>query len=426
MASARFSNLQDWLSWQETLHSSEIDLGLERVGRVADSLACCSPAPVVVSVAGTNGKGSSVALLEAVYRRAGYRVGVYSSPHLIDYNERIRVDGEPVDEPTICAAFARIDSVRGDSPLTYFEFGTLAALCIFSDENLDVVILEVGLGGRLDAVNIVDADVALITAIGIDHCEWLGNDRDAIAREKAGIMRSGKAAVCADSDPTQSLLAVAQSGGAEFFRLGVDFHVSESGRLWHWQGRASRLRNLPGPALAGAHQLANAAGVLMVVEYLQSRLQVGRGAIEAGLKWVCLPGRIQRLPGAVEQVLDVSHNALAAQALADALRQTPVAGRTFLLLGMMADKDIVAFVQPLLSVADCWYTTGLQTTRAASGEALAGMIAPYVRDKRLQAFSSVAEAAAGLKENVKNGDRILVCGSFHTVAEWSRLKPEFN
>jgi dihydrofolate synthase/folylpolyglutamate synthase len=423
---ARFSSLQAWLGWQETLHPESIELGLARVGTVADRLACCQPAPHVISVAGTNGKGSSVALLEAILIRAGYRVGAYTSPHLFRYNERVHLMGEEVGDSLLCDAFARIDVQRGDISLTYFEFGTLAALDIFSRQSLDVVILEVGLGGRLDAVNIVDADVALITAIGIDHTTWLGNDREAIAREKAGIIRAGRPVVCSDSRCPDALEREAQRVGASLYRLGSEFRLSRSGCRWHWQGAGSSFRDLPLPALPGGHQLANAAGVMQVLELLQDSLPVDQKARAAGLKWMSLPGRIQRISGSVEQVLDVSHNAQAAEALADALRQSPVAGRSHAVLGMMQDKDVAHFLEPLLDLVDVWYATGLRVNRAFSGNQLAGLICDRVSGQSVHACKTLSDALDCLRPAARAGDRVLVCGSFHTVAEWSALNPMLN
>lgn len=421
-AAARFDTLQDWLSWQETLHPKAIDLGLQRVARVADRLACRRPAATVISVAGTNGKGSCVALLEAVLRRAGYRVGTYTSPHLFRYNERVRLDGANVDDDVLCDAFARVDAARGGETLTYFEFGTLAALDIMTRQPLDVALLEVGLGGRLDAVNLVDADAALITSIGVDHTDWLGPDRDSIAREKAGIMRCGKPAVCGDSAAPPSLLETAAQRGVPLALAGRDFFFQAGAQGWCWQGHGSRLDDLPAPALPGAHQLANAASVLAVLEVLAPRLPVARDALEAGIREASLPGRVQRISGRVDQVLDVSHNAQAAQALAAALRQMPVTGRCYAVLGMMRDKDLAAFVQPLLPLVDSWYATGLQVERASPAEVIAAGIRDSAGDRDVVACDSMQETRVALQTLVQPGDRVLVCGSFHTVAEWSAVQ----
>ncbi len=420
-AAARFTTVKDWLRWQETLHPQAIELGLQRVAGVAAQLACQRPAPIVISVAGTNGKGSSVALLEAILLRAGYRVGAYSSPHLLSYNERIRIDAAPVSDDELCAAFARVDAARAGTSLTYFEFGTLAALDIMTRRRLEVALLEVGLGGRLDAVNLVDADVALITRIGIDHTEWLGPDRDAIGREKAGIMRTGRPAVCADLEPPAGLLQAAEHCGAVLAVAGRDFHVCPDAQGWAWRGRSSSFEALPQPALPGAHQVANAAGVLSVLEALASRLPVRREALVGGLLKFGLPGRIQHVGGAVDQVLDVSHNAQAAQALADTLRQMPSPRRCYAVLGMMKDKQPASFVQPLLPFVDTWYASGLQVARASPAAALAASISACT-GQRIASFASMSETRDALQAVLRPGDRVVVCGSFYTVAEWCALE----
>lgn len=422
----RFESLQQWLSWQETLHPSAVDLGLQRVGVIADRLSCTRPAKVVITIGGTNGKGSCQAILEAVLLRAGYRVGCYSSPHIIRYNERVRLDGEAVSDEALCEAFERVDKSRGDVSLTYFEFGTLAALDIMCRAQLDVAVLEVGLGGRLDAVNIVDADAALVSSIGIDHTDWLGPDRESIGREKAGIFRAGKPAVCGDAAPPESLCQEAARLGSMLRILGRHFYVRSSGRSWHWQGERQSYRDLPRPALPGAHQLANAASVLMVLEMLAEQLPVSRVAIEAGLKWVQLPGRIQILPGKVEQVLDVSHNAQAALALVDTLRHMPLAGSTHAVIGMMKDKDVRAFIQALHPEVTHWYPVGLPVARAMQAPVLAQLVEAVTGVSQDAGFTSMTDALSMLRARVASGDRILVCGSFYTVAGWVQLNPDFN
>ena len=423
---SRFSTLSDWLAWQETLHPVAIDLGLERVAAVAGKLDCLQPAPIVITVAGTNGKGSTLAMLESILRRAGYRTGCYTSPHLFRYNERLRIDGEPTADQCWCDAFGRIDALRGDASLTYFEFGTLAALDIMQRDTLDVALLEVGLGGRLDAVNIVDTDVAIVTAIGLDHMEWLGETREAIGYEKAGIFRAGRPAICGDAFPPDSLLEVAAGVDASLQVLGRDFHVRHSGKRWHWQSDHSRYQDLPWPALPGVHQLANAASALAALDSLSDRLPVSEAAVVGGLKWVELPGRVQILPGKVEQVLDVSHNAQAALALVDALRHRPLSGATHAVIGMMQDKDVGAFVDALSGEVNYWYPVGLDCERALSSEQLA----EYLRNRGVagpvSACGSVTEAQAALASQLQSGDRVLVCGSFYTVAEWSALDTNFD
>jgi len=423
---ARFSTLSDWLAWQETLHPVAIDLGLERVAAVAGKLDCLQPAPIVITVAGTNGKGSTLAMLEAILRRAGYRTGCYTSPHLFRYNERLHIDGEVVEDSTWCDAFARVDALRGETSLTYFEFGTLAALDIMQREALDVALLEVGLGGRLDAVNIVDADVAIVTSIGLDHTDWLGETREAIGFEKAGIFRAGQPAICGDAFPPDSLLETAARIGAPLQVLGRDFHVRHSGKRWHWQGSNSHYQDLPWPALPGVHQLANAAAALAALDRLRGRLPVNESAVVGGLKWVSLPGRVQVVPGKVEQVLDVSHNAQAALALVDALRHRPLSGATHAVIGMMGDKDVDAFVDVLRGQVNHWYPVGLDSDRAMSPQQLAEHLPQAEVFRPVTLCPSVAEAQAALASQVHNGDRVLVCGSFYTVAEWSALAVDFD
>ena len=423
---SRFNTLSDWLSWQETLHPVAIDLGLERVADVADKLECLQPAPLVITVAGTNGKGSTLAMLESILRRAGYRTGCYTSPHLFRYNERLRVNGEAVDDQRWCDAFARIDASRGDASLTYFEFGTLAALDIMQRDTLDVALLEVGLGGRLDAVNIIDADVAIVSSIDLDHMEWLGDTREAIGFEKAGIFRAGRPAICGDACPPDSLQQVAADTGARLQVLGRDFQVRHRGKRWHWQGSNSHYQDLPWPGLPGVHQLANAASALAALETVGDRLPVSEAAVSAGLKWVQLPGRVQILPGKVEQVLDVSHNAQAALALVDALRHRHLSGTTHAVIGMMRDKDVSAFVEALADHIDHWYPVGLDCERALAPEQLAEALRNAQVSRPLTPCDSVVEALAALENRVQGGDRVLVCGSFYTVAEWSALKTTFG
>jgi len=326
----------------------------------------------------------------------------------------------------LCDAFARVDAARAGETLTYFEFGTLAALDIMTRRRLDVALLEVGLGGRLDAVNVVDADAALITGIAIDHTDWLGPDRDSIAREKTGILRAGRPAVCGDSDPPASLLDAAAECAADLAVSGRDFSFSTSGRSWNWQGRGRRMDDLPRPALPGVHQFANAASVLSVLEAVQSWLPVSREAVVAGLQHVSLPGRIQHIDGPVDQVLDVSHNAQAAQALAAALQHMPLRGRCYAVLGIMKDKDLAAFIQPLLPLVDVWYAVALQLERASPVEVIAAGIRALAADRKVVSCSSMEDALVALQTVARPGDRVLVCGSFYTVAEWSALQADFN
>ena len=413
----RFSTLPEWLAWQETLHPKKIDLELERVAGVAARLNLQDMQPVIVSVAGTNGKGSSVAMLESILRQAGYRVGSYTSPHLFRYNERILIDGEAIDDASLCDAFAAVDAGRGDTTLSYFEFGTLAALWLFRQLSPDAVLLEVGLGGRLDAVNVMDADVALVTAVDIDHSHWLGNDRETIGREKAGIFRAGRPAVCSDADAPGSLLAVASGLGADWYGLGEQFHIDLLADAWHWQGPDSRHDDLPLPSLPGHHQLNNAAGVLMVLDCLRDRLPVPPNAIRAGLAGASLPGRCEVIAGPVELVLDVSHNPHGAAALADMLAGRVCRGRTHLVLGMLEDKDADGTISALLPVTDHWYLASLDPAPGHTAKQLRTQVRQQSADAATDCFPDVAGAIRQAFANAVPGDRVVVCGSFHTVAD---------
>ena len=413
---SRFNTLAEWLAWQETLHPLAIDLGLERVAAVARDLDLLTPVCPVITVAGTNGKGSSVALLDAILRAAGYRVGTYTSPHLLRYNERIRIDGDMASDAAICRAFARVDAARGERSLTYFEFGTLAALCLFAEAGLDVMVLEVGLGGRLDAVNILDADVALVTGIDIDHSAWLGSDRDSIGREKAGIFRAGRPAVCGDPTPPASVPDCARALGAHWQGRDGAFSYHRHETDWDWVSGGCRQAGLPFPALPGAHQLDNAAAVLQVLACLEARLPVTRAALEQGLRSVALPGRFQVFPGAVERVLDVAHNPQGGRGLARTLAARPVAGRTPGVLAMLADKDVQAFAEPLLPQVDHWYLAGLDVPRGLDAATLQARLEDRIPPGRRELSATVEAAYQHAMARARPGDRVLVCGSFHTVA----------
>jgi len=413
----RFDTLAGWLEWQDGLHPDKIDLGLERVARVAGRMGLLHPDYTVVSVAGTNGKGSSVAMLEAIYRSAGYRTGSYTSPHLLRYNERIRVAGNEAADAELCLAFERVDQARDGISLTYFEFGTLAALQLFSQAGLDIALLEVGMGGRLDAVNIIDADVALVTAIGIDHRDWLGDDREAIGREKAGIFRSGRPAVCADPSPPASLQRAAADTGACWYALGAGFTRRQAGQRWHWQGWHGARKDLPLPALAGERQLDNAAGVLAVVALLDGRLPVSLAALEQGLRTVTLPGRFQVFPGSPELILDVAHNPDSAAMLASQLQARPASGRTWLVLGMLADKDAGAYAAALDHCVDVWCLASLAVDRGLPAGMLKQRLAVSRAHTKILMFDSVAAALEHAVNQAGPSDRIVVSGSFISVGE---------
>lgn len=407
----RFQTLTEWLAWQETLHPSPIELGLDRVRVVRDALGLQSPPYFVCTVGGTNGKGSVAAYLEATFIAAGYATGAYFSPHLVRYNERIRINGVEADDATLCEAFARVDAARGATRLTYFEFGTLAALDIFRRHAVQVAVLEVGLGGRLDAVNVLDADVAVVNTIGIDHTDWLGVDREAIGREKAGIFRAGRPAICGDAAPPASLRAQAAALGADLRLLGQDFHWQEQPAHWDWQGRGWRLADLPFPALPGAFQLANAAAALAALEAAEPQWPVTPAAIATGLRQARLAGRLQTLPGSVPVLLDVAHNPQAAQALAAHLQAQPIQGRTLLVLGMLADKDAAGVGAALAPQVAGWFLGGLGGPRGLSAAALAARL-PVAAPA---CFADIPAAYSAALAAAQPGDRIVVCGSFHTV-----------
>jgi dihydrofolate synthase/folylpolyglutamate synthase len=415
----RFDTLADWLAWQETLHPRAIDLGLERVRRVARTLGVEGLQVPVFTVGGTNGKGSAVALLDAVLVAGGLRVATFTSPHLVRYNERIRIAGREIRDETLVDAFTRIDDARGDTSLTFFEFNTLAALLAFRDAPIDVAVLEVGLGGRLDAVNLVDADVALLMSIDFDHTDWLGHSLDEIGREKAGIFRPGKPAVLGTSAMPGSVFEAAREFGADLRVPPRDFSCTSSGSGWNWRGRKLAFDNLPAPALPGAHQLANAATVLAALEAFGS-FELTHEVASRGLQRASLEGRYQVVPGDVEWIFDVAHNPGAAAALATSLRERPRRGRTFAVVGILGDKDAVGIVALLDSQVDHWIAAGLSGPRGVSGDQLARICSPHTRAS-WETAGDVAQACELARGQAVAGDRVVVFGSFHTVGpalEW--------
>lgn len=405
-------SLDDWLRYQEQLHPTGIDLGLERVARVADRLKLRRSPPLTITVGGTNGKGSTTTLLALIYRCAGCRVGAYTSPHLHRYHERIAIDGVPVDDAALCRAFEAIEAARQGDSLTYFEFGTLAALWLFREAGVQVQVLEVGLGGRLDAVNLLDADAVVITNIGLDHRDWLGQDRDAIGREKAGIARRGRAAVVVDPQPPAGLLQALDAAGAEMRRLDRgDFAAAITPRGWTWRGRGAALPDLPLPGLVGQHQLRNAAGALAVVEALQSRQPVSLVAIRQALPALYLPGRLQRR-GRV--LLDVAHNTEAAQVLAAWLTTEFPGRRLQWLVGMLADKPAEEIGAALKPCVDRAWTCDLPGPRGQTAEQLAARL--RAGGMPATACGEPAQAlAAALAAEPDQALPVLVCGSFLTI-----------
>ncbi|RYZ10436.1 MAG: bifunctional tetrahydrofolate synthase/dihydrofolate synthase [Comamonadaceae bacterium] len=408
--------LTQWLAHAEQLHARNIDLGLERVRLVADALGLRFACPVI-TVAGTNGKGSTCAMLESILRHAGYRTGVYSSPHLVHFEERCRVAGESVEAAQLVPHFERVEQARGDVSLTYFEFTTLAILSLMGASGLDVAILEVGLGGRLDAVNVIDPDCAVITSIDLDHMEFLGPDRESIGFEKAGILRSGKPAIVSDPVPPQSVLRHAAEVGADLWRFGHDFNVAGDPQQWGWSGRGRRYAGLAYPALRGANQLVNAAGVLAALEVLRPVLPINAQAIRSGFAMVELPGRFQMVPGQPALVLDVAHNPHAVAALAENLDAMGFFPVTHAVFGAMADKDLTPMLKRIGPLIDRWYFTDLPTPRAASAADLsARWQAQNTRaDATDSTWPSPEAALAAAVEQADPADRIVVFGSFFTV-----------
>jgi dihydrofolate synthase/folylpolyglutamate synthase len=416
--SPRFRRLAEWLAWQEKLHPNAIDLGLERLQRTLDRLGWQRPACPVVTVAGTNGKGSCVALTARILTEAGYRVGTFTSPHLLRYNERIAVGGVEVSDEALITAFERIDAARGDDTLTFFEFNAAAALLVFADAQPDAIVLEVGMGGRLDAVNVVDADVALVTSIDLDHCDWLGHDRETIGREKAGIFRAGRPAIFGSRDMPASVGAYARQIGTDLLQLGRDFDWKRTGEHWAWRGQRSEQSDLPPPALYGQTQYDNAAAVLATLEALGSRLSVPRSAIERGLQTVTLPGRFQiirqRQPQPIEWILDVAHNPAAARTLASQLAASDRKEQRIAVCGVLSDKDIEGIVGELRNAFDVWVVVGLQGPRALPPDVLADR----VRKLGVRVEAVAADVVAGClaaEALARAGDRIVVFGSFLTV-----------
>ena len=436
----RFNSLDEWLAWQEQLHPVEIDLGLERVQAVATTLLGSLVSPqlpaTVITVAGTNGKGSCIAMLEAIYLAAGYSVGAYTSPHLLRYNERIRINGVAVEDDLLCQSFDRIDQARNTISLSYFEFGTLAAIDIFNDDSLDIVLLEVGLGGRLDAVNIIDSQVGLISSIALDHVAILGDNRESIAAEKAGIMRKAVPLVCGDSQPPENLFQLASDYSCELYCQGRDFSAQVNHDMtetrepfWSWQGASQHYDNLPYPALASACQLDNAASVLMVVALLSEIHPIEKNHICHGLKTVSLPGRFQifsnGVPDNVTTILDVAHNPQATSVLAQSLREQGHVGKSYAVLGMMADKDICGALSPLCALFDGWYVAPLSSSRSCQVAAISSCLVGF--GQRAVACDSMVAAWRMAADIASSGDRIVVFGSFLAVSEvYSELSYKFE
>lgn len=409
----RTRSLSDWLEYLETCHPSSIDLGLERIAQVAQRLGVLSFNCPVITVAGTNGKGSNVSLMVAILSAAGYRVGAYTSPHLIRYQERIQIAGQCIRDHDLCDAFSKVEESRADISLTYFEFGTLAALWTFKQTPLDAIILEVGLGGRLDAVNCVDADLAIISMIDFDHMDYLGDTREKISFEKAAIMRANRPCVCGDFAPPESILNTAKSLASPLYRQGIEFDYKMHGPSWSWSSQQTSLHDLPLPNI----DLQNAATVLQAIELLGDHFIITPLAIQQGLKRVFLPGRFQIIEKNARQIIiDVAHNPAGGIFLSKRLANTPCLGNTFAITGMLATKDIINTFRPLKHHIDHWYVCDLAEQRGAKANQLKQSLVQLEVTQPILEFFSPEVAFQHAYPKLKKNDRVLVFGSFYTAA----------
>lgn len=423
---AESQTLADWLAYIERVHPRAIEMGLERVRAVWNAMEISITFPVI-TIGGTNGKGSACMMLEAILHHAGYRTGCYTSPHLIRYNERVRVARTEADDAALAQAFEVVERarVRTDVALTYFEFGTLAAMQLFATQRVDVAILEVGLGGRLDAVNIFDADCAMVMSVDIDHVDYLGDTREKIGFEKAGIFRTGRPAICADTDPPRSLIDHATQIGARLMRVNRDYRYDAQPTQWRYYGPGGDRHGLPYPALRGDYQLGNAAACITALDVLRERLPVTMGDLRTGLLTAENPGRFQVLPGQPMVILDVAHNPHAARALAKNLRAIGTKGakgakernRTLAVFSMLADKDICGVVEHLKPHVDQWHVAGLNISRGLTALALAGKLADAGVSGNITLHDNIAQAWCAARDAASDGDKILIFGSFHTVSE---------
>ena len=417
--------LAEWLSWQETFHLSEIDLGLDRIRKVATKLDLLSPTFPIITVAGTNGKGSTVALFESILNAQGYKTGSYTSPHLNEYNERIKLNAINAKDDLIVEAFEEIDNARGDISLTYFEFGTLAAMLLFIKQNIDVAILEVGLGGRLDASNLWDTSLAIITNIGIDHVDWLGDDRDIIAIEKSGIMRKDIPAICGDLNPPDNIAKEARRIGANLYQISHEFSYHKNDdNTWIWEG-FNKKHTLPLTALAGAFQLNNAATVVAGLQIVNNLLPVTQESIKQGLKKVSLTGRLQTIHHNPEWLIDVAHNPDAAKQLAKHLQTHSINGKTIALFSMLKDKDIQQVVSIMDQYIDAWHIVELEGSRSTKLCELKEIINKQNPDKTVVTHQSFSDAIKSIKTSSNLQDRVVAFGSFLVVSELIKLMRPF-
>ncbi|HUV99951.1 MAG TPA: bifunctional tetrahydrofolate synthase/dihydrofolate synthase [Gallionella sp.] len=415
--------LADWLTYLESLHPKTIALGLERVAQVQQRLNLQPDFPLIV-VGGTNGKGSVCAMLESILHAAGYRVGCYTSPHLLEYNERVRIEKHPVTDAELCASFEKIEQARGaafsgmtEVPLTYFEFGTLAAMQCFIEHKVDIAVLEVGLGGRLDAVNVFDNDCAVIASVDIDHTDYLGDTREQIAFEKAGIMRKHRVTICADMDVPQAIHSHAQQVGAELWVIGREFGFTLHQGQWDFRGKSGTRSALPYPALRGAYQLPNASAALAALDVLRDRFPVSMDAVRRGLGEIQLAGRFQVVPGRPSLILDVAHNPHAARSLAQNLAELPPCPHTYAVFAMLADKDIAGVVSALDPCIDTWLVAGIDTPRGAGTQRLESVLEQCRVRGEIKICKNIPDALRYAYNAAGENDRILVFGSFYTVAE---------
>ena len=412
-----YQSIDEWLSWQTTLHAREIELGLDRIRTVAERLGLLNSPFKVITVAGTNGKGSSVAMFSTILHHAGYKVGTYTSPHIIHYNERVRIGLRCANDDELCAAFARIDKAREDISLSFFEFATLAALDIFHQHKINVAVLEVGLGGRLDATNIIDSDLAMVTSIGLDHMEYLGDNRESIGFEKAGVFRKDKPAICGDSNPPASVKDSARRIGSTLYQINQDYFYNVAQSSWSFKTGDYELQALPLPNLSGGVQIQNAANVLMGLHCIRDQLPVNYEAIETGLREVTLEGRFQRIVKHCEIILDVAHNRESAQTLADNLMALPKPNKTIAVFAVLNDKDVTGITELLRPHVDNWYVSVVQSMRGMEYQQVEHAIKEHDSTAKIEQFPSIQTAYSQAQNDAQEGDRILVFGSIFTVSE---------
>jgi dihydrofolate synthase/folylpolyglutamate synthase len=415
---ARFNSLVAWLDWQQQFHPRLIDLGLERAANVFNKLHPTYQQPFTIIVGGTNGKGSCIAFLEAIYSAQGYKVGTYTSPEIIHYHERIKINGKAVSDDIICDAFARIDAVRDVISLSYFEFGTLAAIDIFSRADLDIQLLEVGLGGRLDAVNIIDADVSIISSIGIDHIDWLGGTREAIGLEKAGIFRKNKPAVIGDANPPASLILAAKNKQTSLWCLHQNFNYHITSNDWLWESTLQTYTHLPIPALKGNHQFSNASTVLMAITMMQSYLPVNKQAVSQGLNNTQLTGRFQLIEGDIPILLDVGHNPQAVRILANYLSTDFSHKKIHAIFAIMKDKDISSIIDIMSHLVCNWFISPLKTPRAANEVVLQELFIQKNIHNVKFGFQHFRDTLVATQQKAKKNELILIFGSFFLVSAY--------